>query len=92
MGVTQVEQHLGDAAHPYSSDPREVQMLDSKKHFLSLLFRLPERVSIYFEDCAFANSSRDFLQNLGRARRGSRMREAPGRIAHAVELGAISSE
>jgi len=31
-GVTQVEQHFGDAAHPDSSDPREVQVAGLQKN------------------------------------------------------------
>ena len=43
--VTQVEQHFGDAAHANPSDAREVYMLRTKKHLLTVLFRLAASVS-----------------------------------------------
>ncbi len=39
-GETQVQEHLGDAAHADAADAGEVQVLGLKKHFDSLLFRV----------------------------------------------------
>ena len=49
-GIAQIEQHFGDAAHADSSDPGEVKMLNTKKHFINVLFRLPQNLSIYFSN------------------------------------------
>jgi hypothetical protein len=49
--VSEVEQHFGNAAHADSADPREMQMLGTKKHFLNVLFRLAGLVSI--KNCGF---------------------------------------
>ena len=44
--ITQIEQHLGDAAHADSADSGEVQVLGLKKHFIIVLFRLSAQLSI----------------------------------------------
>jgi hypothetical protein len=31
-GITQIQQHFGDAAHPDAPDPHEMQVLILKKH------------------------------------------------------------
>src|ERR1017187_8517597 len=49
--VSEVEQHFGYAAHSDSADPREMEVLGTKKHFLNVLFRLAGLVSI--ENCGF---------------------------------------
>src|SRR5229473_8406309 len=77
-GVTQVEQHFGNAAHPDSSDPREMQMLSSKKHFIHVLFRLPRRLSIYLINGSSLPCY--FLQDLRCSSRRVRMREVPCRL------------
>ena len=44
--VAEIQQHFGDAAHADASDSGEMKMLGSKKHFLIVLFRLSEQLSI----------------------------------------------
>ena len=41
--VTQIQQHFGDTAHADSADPREMQVLPSKKHFIFCIVSASER-------------------------------------------------
>ena len=45
-GITQIQQHFGDAAHPDASDTDEMQVLIFEKHLLTVLFLLYFLLSI----------------------------------------------
>ena len=80
--VSEIQQHLGDAAHADSADPREMQVLPLKKHYLLVLFRLSPRVSIKIVS---DSGTRHLFEHIGGAARGAGVRELARGAAHALQ-------
>ena len=72
--ISQIQQHLGDAAHANAADSDEVQVLRLKKHFNLVLFRLSRAMS----------TGNRFFQHICRAARRIGMRKSPSPLSHAM--------
>src|ERR1035437_9431553 len=79
--VAQVEEHFRDAAHADASNSGEMKVLGSKEHFLIVLFRLIEQLSIEnMVSTAFVGqivNLRPIVNRPGGSKRGRRISNPP---------------